>query len=117
MQPEIMQAEIMQAEIWIGLVHIRPNPGCHLLSSGAKGAYTQVFAWARDFEEYRSKVDTMFQDYKLFVMDVSDAEPVRLRTAEGYFDDEATQEDYERAQSGEQWVIFSTLNQYMREEA
>jgi hypothetical protein len=81
------------AEVWIGLVEVRPLPGCVLLG-GAGGAYTHALAWAASEEAWRASVRRALADLKLDVVEEEDVSPLLFRR----LDDEVHQDVLAAAQ-------------------
>jgi len=65
--------------VWIALVHLKPKSGKSALPSGAKGAYTNALALAKDLAGFEEKIRKHAQDYGLELVDIEDAEPFEQR--------------------------------------
>ena len=59
--------------IWIGLAHVRPDPGNDSLE-GAIGAFVPVLALAEDERDYVNKVTATLQRYEFSVIEIDDIE-------------------------------------------
>jgi len=72
-------------EVWIGLAHVKPNPGNDLLD-GARGAFVPVLALASCVEEFTSKVMGLLRKYNFRIPEIEDIEPLKIRLARGPVD-------------------------------
>jgi hypothetical protein len=105
----------MTSELWIGLIGVRKLEGCELLAN-EKGAYVNVITWAREAEEFKGKVKMMFETLKLFVDEVENAEPVRLRQEFESFDEEIA-DLISRAEENPNAILYGTFHSYLRDDA
>ena len=61
-------------EVWAGLLGVVPREGCTLLT-GNDGAYVHVLTFARNEEEYRTKVGAAMNHYCLDITEMEDVVP------------------------------------------
>lgn len=69
----------MREDVWIAFVHLKPKSRESALSSGAKGAYANAVALARDRVEFEEKIRKGVLDYGLELTEFEDAETFRDR--------------------------------------
>jgi hypothetical protein len=74
------------SDIWIGMVEVRPTPGCELLGE-ARGAFVNVLAWAVDLDEYCAQSNELIAYFGLETVGIEkNAEPLANRGAEETLD-------------------------------
>ena len=64
----------MIKKVWIGLVNLVPNKGNGDLK-GAKGAYVNILAFAKNVENYKSLINLAAYEHDYSVRKIKDAEP------------------------------------------
>jgi len=67
---------------WIGLAHVKPVPGSDFFD-GDPGAYCQVVGLASTALVFRVKVESVFAEIGLVVMEIEDLEPLEQRVMTG----------------------------------
>ncbi len=104
----------MNKQIWIGLVELRPLPGCKLLEE-AKGAYAHVMAWAENPEEFQKMTSLRAADLSLEIIEFRDIQPWSIRHA----GDEVREEFYDmekRIEADVRQVAFGRFHAWFKDE-
>jgi hypothetical protein len=103
-------------QLWIGLVEARPLDGCDVLDD-AKGAFVNIITWAADADEYRHNAELVLGDLRLFVVDITRAEPIELRRRrEGDFEEEI-EDMISRAHDNPNAIIYGTFHLWEKDDA
>jgi hypothetical protein len=95
-------------QVWIGLVHVRPMPGCGLLENGEKGAFTWVLTWAGSAGEYETKVRSVLEEYQFFSLEVED---VQTFSEDGDWAEDIY-EEYLRVSTNREWTVYTRFHTY-----
>lgn len=102
-------------QLWIGLVEVRPIKGTEVLTD-AKGAFTNLVAWAFDAGEYRRSAELVLKKLGLHVLGVESVEPVSIRKErEGALKGEI-EEMIDRAENNPNAVIYGTFHTWKWDE-
>jgi hypothetical protein len=64
---------MVRPELWSGIVELKP---LNRQEYGAAGAFTNVFTWARDTQEFRVKADIIAATLRMCVVQVENVAPV-----------------------------------------
>lgn len=72
----------MNKQIWVGLAEVKPQPGFEMLKEG-KGAYVYTMAWAEDAVTFQCVLARCFDQLKMELVDVRQAEPWAVRSLRG----------------------------------
>jgi hypothetical protein len=91
-------------ELWIGRVEVLTPP----TDLGDTKAFTNVETWANSSQEFREKVDYVFEEYGWSLLGVEDCGAVSLRKDFG----EDVSDAIERARNNPEACIYSTFYYY-----
>ncbi len=104
----------MNKQIWIGLVEVRPLPGCKLLEE-AKGAYAHAMAWAETAEDFQKMAALRAADLSLEIVEFRDIQPWSIRNAGDELRDEFYQME-QRIASDVRQVVFGRFHAWFKDE-
>ena len=105
----------MNKQIWVGLVEVKPQPGCEMLKEG-KGAFVHTMAWAEDAVHFQRVLTRCFGQLKMDVNGVRQPEPWVVRSSR---EDEDSPELIDLAQQiskDEAKVAFGTFHAWLKED-
>jgi hypothetical protein len=105
-------------ELWIGVVEVRPVDGRSQHLGDALGAFVNIVTWASDGASYLRNAETVIAHLGgLFVCELVEAEPVRLRRVKtGGFNSEI-EDLIERAEDNPDAIIYGTFHKFLNEDA
>lgn len=97
-------------------MEVRPLHGCEVLEH-AKGAFVNIVTWASSPTEFKQKAKLVFEEMRLFVAGIEDAEPVQVRRdREGDFE-ESIEDIIFRAENNPDVIIYSTFHLFERDDS
>jgi len=105
----------MNKQIWVGLVEVKPQPGCEMLKEG-KGAFVHTMAWAEDAVHFKRVLARCFGQLKMDVNGVRQPEPWVVRSQR---EDEDSPELLDLAQQiskDEAKVAFGTFHAWLKDD-
>jgi hypothetical protein len=105
--------DIPSPELWIGLVELRPRDK---KAFGAAGAYTNIVTWARNAEEFRSKVDIIAKNMDFFVIGIEEEEPLAARLSTSEMTEEV-EDMVRRAEANPNAIVYGAFHTYPFDEA
>jgi hypothetical protein len=68
-----------RVEIWIGQIHVKPQPGCDYFDEDVIGGRANVVCLRLNEEEFRDWVNERFENAGLTVVSLENVEPLRTR--------------------------------------
>jgi hypothetical protein len=96
--------------VWIGLVHIKPRTGNDTFDD-ALGAYVNALARVADIEGFRVKVRDCFDQQGFDLVELENAEPLRLRLARADVSADLLEAAQLTRHTGEvSWGVFHTYD-------
>jgi hypothetical protein len=103
-------------QLWIGLVEVRPLPGCEVIEE-TRAAFVHMAAWAASAYEYRRKIGMFLGELRLFVIAIPEAEPVEQKREREGFLEESMEEIIFEATRNPYAVIYGTFHTYDKVDA
>jgi hypothetical protein len=110
-----VKEKAMHKQIWVGLVEVKPQPGCEMLKEG-KGAFVHTMAWAEDAVHFKQVLTRCLGQMKMDVMGVRQPEPWSVRSGR---EDEDSAELLDLAQQigkDEAKVAFGTFHAWLKDD-
>ena len=92
-------------EVWIGLVEVRPTTGNDIFD-GAPGAFANALTSAQSLDDYRSRIEAAFEEERLAVAEIQNAEPLRERMSRVHVKDEIVELGGKALHGGVVWDTF-----------
>ncbi len=103
--------------VWIGLVHLRPQPDCELEDQNGEAlranCFVQVVAFVKDGDEFSEQVISAAEHYKMTVMGIEDLEPFEKRLRSHIVAKELKEKADEVEKTGD--LRFGTFHMYRAE--
>lgn len=103
----------MNKQIWVGLVEVKPQPGCEMLKEG-KGAFVHTMAWAEDAVHFKRVLARCFGQMKMEVTEVRQPEPWVVRSQR---EDELLEGLSQGEKADELQELFELAEQISKDEA
>lgn len=107
--------EIARSNCGLGWLEVRPTNSYFTILEHAKGAFVNIVTWASDAEEYSHNAQLVLGDFDLFVADIVNPEPVKVRRKKAKLDEEI-EEMISRAQHNPNAIIYGTFHAYEKDD-
>jgi hypothetical protein len=104
----------MNKQIWVGLVEVKPQPGCEMLKEG-KGAFVHTMAWAEDAVHFQRVLARCFDRLKMDVNGVRQPEPWVVRSQREDEDSPELLDLAEQISKDESKVAFGTFHAWLKD--
>jgi hypothetical protein len=113
-----MSVDSKKKQLWIGLVEVRPLAGNNEILGDAKGAFVNIVTWASNDEEYRRNAELIASKLGLFVSEIENPEPLRVRrmkTTGGL--GQEIEDMISRAEDNPNAIIYGTFHTFEKDDA
>ena len=98
-------------QLWVGTVEVRPLADCELIDM-SEGAIVEIVTWAAGAYEYGLMVSSLVRELRLFILSVTDVEPVEHRRKRQGFLEESLEEIIFKAEGDSRLAICGTFHTY-----